>query len=415
MGTWSTTAPSNVTWGSRSLVSNVIKPTAYQFRTESHIGRGQNNTIYVRVTMQAQCYDASKSPATIGLKAQVSVGNTSSYSSSSTYTKSVGYGLGTWTTIATVYYTDTAAPGTKVYARSYATSAYITSANEHTTPGYTTKYKITYNANGGTGTTPQSEFLYNGSATIESCGFTKTGHNFSGWNTKADGTGTSYAPGATYSTNANLTLYAQWSQMFFALSYNGNGPGGATVTNLPPNRTWNYGEPLVVSNMIPVCGDYSFRYWCDKADGTGEVFLPGNSYSRNKSVTLFAIWADTYPVTYDGNGATDGSTESQTKVKDIALSLSDNGFIREKYSFVGWCEDPAGLDSPILEPGDEYTENAALALYAIWQKNNIPVFYKDGQGAVHQVEKAYYKDSNGVVHECTMYYKDSNGTVHEIA
>ena len=33
---------------------------------------------------------------------------------------------------------------------------------------------------------------------------------FVNWNTKGDGTGKSYAPGATYSTDANLTLYAIW-------------------------------------------------------------------------------------------------------------------------------------------------------------------------------------------------------------
>ena len=33
---------------------------------------------------------------------------------------------------------------------------------------------------------------------------------FNGWNTKSDGTGTNYSKGGTYSTNANVTLYAKW-------------------------------------------------------------------------------------------------------------------------------------------------------------------------------------------------------------
>lgn len=39
---------------------------------------------------------------------------------------------------------------------------------------------------------------------------TRTDYNFLGWNTKADGTGTNYAAGANYTSNATLTLYAKW-------------------------------------------------------------------------------------------------------------------------------------------------------------------------------------------------------------
>ena len=40
--------------------------------------------------------------------------------------------------------------------------------------------------------------------------FTREGYNFTGWNTAADGTGTSYADGATVNLSENTTLYAQW-------------------------------------------------------------------------------------------------------------------------------------------------------------------------------------------------------------
>ena len=40
--------------------------------------------------------------------------------------------------------------------------------------------------------------------------FTREGYNFTGWNTEADGTGTSYADGATVNLTENTTLYAQW-------------------------------------------------------------------------------------------------------------------------------------------------------------------------------------------------------------
>ena len=40
---------------------------------------------------------------------------------------------------------------------------------------------------------------------------TRTGYTFAGWNTKADGTGTNYAAGASYKPTANVTLYAKWT------------------------------------------------------------------------------------------------------------------------------------------------------------------------------------------------------------
>jgi uncharacterized repeat protein (TIGR02543 family) len=46
--------------------------------------------------------------------------------------------------------------------------------------------------------------------TLTSNAFTRTGYTFTGWNTAANGSGTSYANGATYTANAGVTLYAQW-------------------------------------------------------------------------------------------------------------------------------------------------------------------------------------------------------------
>lgn len=42
---------------------------------------------------------------------------------------------------------------------------------------------------------------------------TREGYNFVGWNTRPDGTGTSYQPGDSFTTpEGNLTLYAQWEE-----------------------------------------------------------------------------------------------------------------------------------------------------------------------------------------------------------
>ena len=48
--------------------------------------------------------------------------------------------------------------------------------------------------------------------TVLSNVFTRQGYTFTGWNTAADGSGTSYAEGDSLIVNADVTLYAQWKK-----------------------------------------------------------------------------------------------------------------------------------------------------------------------------------------------------------
>lgn len=72
-------------------------------------------------------------------------------------------------------------------------------------------WSVTYNSNGGSGTVNSQTKYYGINITLASDGFTWLNHSLTGWNTKADGSGTSYPLGGTYSENgAAVTLYAQW-------------------------------------------------------------------------------------------------------------------------------------------------------------------------------------------------------------
>ena len=84
-------------------------------------------------------------------------------------------------------------------------SASINIIDSSTTP----VYAITYDANGGTGTTSTTTGTL--PLTIAINGFTRNNYNFTNWNTASDGTGTTYNPGDSYSGSANLTLYAVWT------------------------------------------------------------------------------------------------------------------------------------------------------------------------------------------------------------
>lgn len=75
-------------------------------------------------------------------------------------------------------------------------------------------YTVTLNANGGSGGTGSVVKTYGKSCTLPSGAAlpTRANYRFAGWNTRADGTGTAYAAGASYSAaiTANATLYATW-------------------------------------------------------------------------------------------------------------------------------------------------------------------------------------------------------------
>ena len=79
-----------------------------------------------------------------------------------------------------------------------------------------TTYTVTYNANGAdSGDVPEDNTAYSSGATVTVLGntgsLTKTDYTFDGWNTASDGSGTNYAPDATFSISANTTLYAKWA------------------------------------------------------------------------------------------------------------------------------------------------------------------------------------------------------------
>ena len=71
-------------------------------------------------------------------------------------------------------------------------------------------YTITFNANGGSNPPASQKKIHGTNLTLTTETPTRAGYDFVSWNTAADGSGTSYASGAAFSTNADTTLYAQW-------------------------------------------------------------------------------------------------------------------------------------------------------------------------------------------------------------
>ena len=91
------------------------------------------------------------------------------------------------------------------------------------------KYTISYEGNGATGgTTPSSNHTYDKPQTLTPNGFHKDGYYFDSWNTKPDGTGTSYqdkeeVKNLTSKDGDTVTLHAQWKPVDYKITYKGNG------------------------------------------------------------------------------------------------------------------------------------------------------------------------------------------------
>ena len=250
---------------------------------------------------------------------------------------------------------------------------------------------LSYSANGGSGA-PSSETKNgtpNASFTVSSTVPTRTGYDFSGWNTKSDGTGTNYSAGSSITLSENITLYAKWTLKTYTVSYNANGGSGA-----PSSQTKDYGVTLQLSTTVPTKTGYNFLGWAETSSATAAAYSAGGNFTKNADTTLYAVWsANTYAVSYLDNAGGDPVTNmpaAQTKTHGTNLTLSSTRPTRTGYTFSTWntAADGTGTD---YSPGATYTGNSSLTLYAVWTINTYTVSYNmnGGDGTIANQTKTY--------------------------
>ena len=198
--------------------------------------------------------------------------------------------------------------------------------NPNPPAGKTTGGQGTPNWDGHTGDTPA----------IGGNGWTIGGYTFAGWTTSPDGSGTKYAPGASWTANGTLTLYAQWTPGEAGLTYDGN---GATGGKTDPQNGVTDQKVNVRQNGFTRDG-YTFVRWDTQADCRGKAVNPGDKWTLQGSSTLYACWAGVaQTLTYHGNGATGGNTAAQSGHTGDELTTNANGFTRDGYTLghrQGW-------------------------------------------------------------------------------
>lgn len=148
-------------------------------------------------------------------------------------------------------------------------------------------YTVSYNANGGSGAPSSQTKYYGKSLTLSSAKPTRAGYSFQGWNTNAAGTGTNYAINASYTGNANLTLYAKWKPNTYTVSYNAN---GGNLGEVPTSQTKTHDIPLQLDGDRPTRINYNFLGWSTSKSSTTAQYNPGDNYTTEASTTLYAVW-----------------------------------------------------------------------------------------------------------------------------
>ena len=177
---------------------------------------------------------------------------------------------------------------------------------------------------------------------------------FNNWNTKPDGSGTAYDPGDEYTDDADVTLYAQWE------------------------------NPIAGELEKPTREGYLFDGWYTAEDGGEEIT---EDFEVSGDITTYARWVeepDEFTVSYDANGG-EAAPEDQIKTEGRDLTLSEEIPVKVytiSYDSTGgsteddsktvdcifryWDSEPDGTGRE-YDPGDEYTDDADITLYAQWE------------------------------------------------
>ena len=244
-------------------------------------------------------------------------------------------------------------------------------------PIYTVIYNGNTNTSGYFPTDKSSPYVVGSTVTVlgnsGSPALAKSGFTFTGWNTAANGSGTSYSQGNTFVITANITLYARWTPLY-TVTYNGNNNDDG---NVPIDSS----SPYVSGLNVTVLGNsgssaltrsgFAFAGWNTAANGSGISYSPQGSFVITANTTLYARWTPTYTVNYDGNTSTGGNvpTNPSLYVSGSTVTVLGNSGspVLEKpgYAFSGWNTASNGAGTSYSQ-GNTFVITSDTTLYAQW-------------------------------------------------
>ena len=229
------------------------------------------------------------------------------------------------------------------------------------------KHTVHYNANGGDQNSVPTDQTktFDQAMILSDKKPTRHGYNFVRWNTKADGTGTSYEVKGNYNHDQNggtVTLYAIWTPWVHTVHYDANGGDQSSVPN---DQKKTYGQSMNVATKVPTRNEYKFLGWTTGKDGSGTFYNPGDAYyhdQNGQTVTLYAKWIQLYTVKYDGSqpaikGVTvTGSVANQTQGQDESVNLRTNNFKNDSGVYKDWSVGKDAYKYKVRTGSTEYNQ-----------------------------------------------------------
>lgn len=220
--------------------------------------------------------------------------------------------------------------------------------------------------------------------------FYNDGYYIVSWNTKADGTGTSYKFGDKVLVYKDMTLYAQWSteKITFKVQFKQSSSGSYGINGTMSDQIYKYDEKIILPINNYVYDGYVFKSWfVNQGNNFGSRYyeqeitsLPAINYAsypvfNNTIIKFYAEWLkedNYYTISFEANGGIGEMKPINAEkyaYKDTLASnmLKKNTFTNDGYKFVSWNTNADGT-------GTTYSDKALvksdtnITLYAQWEK-----------------------------------------------
>ena len=145
----------------------------------------------------------------------------------------------------------------------------------------------------------------------------------------------------------------------YTVSYDANG-GTGTITN----ATVIAGNSIVLDDGTGLIAPENKTFGGWATTSSAEESDVSSPYTPHANTTLYAVWLDTYTVTYSANGGT-GTIDPVTVLAGNSITLSDGTGLTapENKTFGGWATTDSAEEPDVSSP---YTPEASVTLYAVW-------------------------------------------------
>ena len=238
-------------------------------------------------------------------------------------------------------------------------------------------YDIKFDKNtADAGSMTGQNIAYDTTTALTKNGYTKKGYSFTGWNTKADGSGTKYADEAdvtnlSYTDGDTITLYAQWSANPYKLTFDAN-KGSCSEASRMVKYDSTYGV-LPTATRI----GYTFAGWYT-LENNGVKVTKDTVMQSVHGETVYAHWnANSYNIRFDGNKASSGNMDAEYILYDETKPLTANAYKKTGYTFAGWNTKADGSGKTYHDEDNvlNLATNGVITLYAQWSANHYSVVF----------------------------------------